>query len=216
MFVSLIEKCGWTACHPVGTTTTVYLWSTLAAALPNGIFLELTASKCDTLACVCLCCWRSASADYCNKAVWVFFVCIELCECVCVGVVGGVLSQGAQRTCSVVTWGWLRHDWMAAGDPLWQAALRGREGTCSDFGVRLFHPAAVLISNIQSCCKDLGCLIQWLLHLYMAVISQGDSTLSLCFMLKIHMDQRPIYCITILNRYEYQGSKLLFSFIDYE
>lgn len=51
--------CGRTACHPMGTMTAVYLWSLLAAALPNGIFLEITAFKCDTLACVYLCCWRS-------------------------------------------------------------------------------------------------------------------------------------------------------------
>lgn len=42
----------------------------------------------------------------CNKALWVFCFFLSVCLSVCVG----VLSRGAKRTCSVVTWGWLEHD----------------------------------------------------------------------------------------------------------
>lgn len=107
----------------MGTTTIVYLWSTLAAALPNGIFLEITASSVTRLHVFIFvvdgeCLWTIV-IKLCVGVFFVFF------KCVC----GGILNRGAQKTCSVVTWGWLKHDWMAAGTlsgKLWWQKGRGR------------------------------------------------------------------------------------------
>lgn len=151
--VSLIEWGGWwTACHPVGTMTTVSLWSLLAAVLPNGIFLEITASKCDMpLVFIFI-------VD--EVCVWGLFVIKPRGLCVRVREreikCGGVLSWGAKRTCSIVTRGWLEHDRTLPGR-LYQE--RGWWG-CLDVGSGICHAADCFISHIsnnnQTAAKDLG------------------------------------------------------------
>jgi len=76
---------------------------------------------------------------------------------VCVSVFGGLLSRGAQRACSFVTWGWLKHDWIAAGNLLWQAVDKKGEGMWSDVGSGFFHIEAVLISDTSACWLVAGC-----------------------------------------------------------
>lgn len=91
----------------------------------------------------------------CNKAVCVC-VCVSppLCARVCVQ--EGVLSQGAKRTCSCATWGWLKHDWGLPGK-----LRRGkRERTSSDAGVRPVPRHCSSYSNMNSCGTELICLFR--------------------------------------------------------
>lgn len=150
----LIEKCGWTACCPVGTTTTVYLWSTLAAALPNGIFLEITASKCDMLACVCLCCWRSA-------CVWTIVIkqCAFACESLSLCVCGwGSLEPRCTENMFCCHMG-LVETWLnGCREPsLASCSKKKRRKECSDVGSGYFHTAAFLVSNRSSSWIDTPC-----------------------------------------------------------
>lgn len=76
--VSLIEWGGWwTACHPVGTTTTASPWSLLAAAVPNGIFLEITASKCDMPLVFIFIVDKVCVRTVCYKAAWIVCACVR-------------------------------------------------------------------------------------------------------------------------------------------
>lgn len=82
--LQLLEECGRTACHPMGTTTTAYLWSMLAAALPNGIFLEITAYVWHW----CMC-FLPLLLIVCTIGIILCSMCVSVCACMFVCFWGG-------------------------------------------------------------------------------------------------------------------------------